>query len=273
MTDETVGWRPYLADLLISDHQTRGEPRLPPGGRGPLRSALERLLVNRPLLDEHIRFLQTALAGRFRHSELLPAGRAERLLERGVKALDDATLAALLLNPVALYALSEEIAERLPEAWLRAMEEEGKRLLASQGRAVPAFVPPPATRGAARERLADLPGCCWRFEVRPGDCTWWGVGGPERGRAAVEVSWQEGVGLRAQVSGFLRPGPGACLHVCWQTADGAVRAEGRAPAGADHLVLAGPGRAGPAAGDRLLLRCESRPPGAEGWGVGCEVKF
>jgi hypothetical protein len=273
MTDEAVGWRPFLADLLISDHQTGGEPRLPPGGRGPLRAALRRLLVNRPLLDEHIRFLQQALAGRFRHSELLPAAKAERLLERGVKALDDAALAALLLNPVALYALSEEVAERLPAAWLRAMEEEGKRLLASQGRGVPAFIPPPGVAGAARERGPAPPGRRWRFEVRAGECGWWGVGGPERGRAAVEVSWQEGVGLRVGVSGFLRPGPGAALHVRWQTAAGGLRAEGRAPVGAGSFVLAGPDRAGPSAGDRLLLRCESSVAGTEGWGVGCEVKF
>src|SRR5438105_3028280 len=138
MTDEAVGWRPYLADLLISEHQSGGGPRLPPGGRGPLRTALRRLLVNRPLLDEHVRFLHQALAGRSRHAEPLPAAEAERLLERGVPALDDAALAALLLNPVALYALSEEVAERLPAAWLPALEEEGRRLLASQGRGVPA---------------------------------------------------------------------------------------------------------------------------------------
>ena len=273
MTDEAVGWRPYLADLLISDHQTGGEPRLPPGGRGPLRAALERLLVNRPLLDEHIRFLQTALAGQFRHSELLPAAKAERLLERGVKALDDAALAALLLNPVGLYALSEEIAERLPAAWLRAMEDEGKRLLTSQGRTVPAFVPPPGARCAAPGREPAPSGRHWLFEVRPAECGWWGAGGPERGRAAVEVSWQDGEGLRARVSGFLRPGPGARLHVCWQTAGGAVRAEGWVHAGANRLVLPGPDCAGPGPGDRLLLRCESGPTGAEGWGVGCEVKF
>jgi hypothetical protein len=263
MTDEAVGWRPHLADLLISEHQTGGEPRLPAGGRGPLRAALERLLVHRPLLDEHIRYLQQALAARFRHCDLLPAAKAERLLARGVRGLDDATLAALLLNPVALYALSEEIAERLPPAWLRAMEDAGKRLLTAQGKTAPAFAPPPGVAGGAAGRR-------WRFAVRPAECTWWGVGGPERGRAAVEVGWQAG-GLRVRVSGFLRPGPGAVLHASWQSAEGAVRAEGRAPAGANGLVVAGP--AGPAAGDRLLLRCESRPSGAEGWGVGCEVRF
>jgi hypothetical protein len=268
MTDEAVGWRPYLADLLISEHQTGGEPRLPPGGRGPLRAALRRLLVNRPLLDEHVRFLHQALAGQFRHADLLPAGKAERLLERGVLGLDDATLAKLLLNPVALYALSEEVAERLPAAWLPALEEEGKRLLASQGRGVPAFVPPPGVGGAAQERGPAAADRRWRFEVRPAECGWWGSGGPERGPAAVEVSWEEGMGLRVRVSGFLRPGPGAGLHVRWQTAEGAARAEGWAPAGADGLTLPGPD--GPGAGDRLLLRCEA---GAEGWGVGCEVKL
>jgi hypothetical protein len=266
MTDEAVGWRPYLADLLISEHQTGGEPRLPPGGRGPLRAALRRLLVNRPLLDEHVRFLHQALAGQFRHRELLPAVQAEGLLEHGVKALDDGALAALLLNPVALHALSEDVAERLPAAWLPALEEEGRRLLASQGRAVPAFVAPAGVGGAAQGRgPADRR---WRFEVRPGECGWWGAGGPERGPAAVEVIWHEGVGLRVRVSGFLAPEPGAVLHVRWQTGEGAARAEGWAPAGADGLTLAGPD--GPGAGDRLLLRCEA---GAEGWGVGCEVKL
>jgi hypothetical protein len=270
MTDEAVGWRPHLADLLISEHQTAGEPRLPAGGRGPLRAALQRLLVDRPLLDEHIRYLQQALAGRFRHCDLLPAAKAERLLERGVKALDDATLAALLLNPVALYALSEEVTERMPPAWLRALEDAGRRLLAAQGKAAPAFAPPPGVAGATRAR-APAPAGRWHFEVRPAECTWWGVGGPERGRAAVEVGWQGG-GLRARVSGFLRPGAGAVLHVCWQAATGAVRAEGRAPAGANGLVLASSGP-GPVPGDRLLLRCEGGPGGAEGWGVGCEVRF
>ncbi len=265
MTDEAAGWRPYLADLLISEHQTGGEPRLPPGGGRPLRAALRRLLVNRPLLDDHVRFLHQSLAGQFRHAELLPADKAERLLGRGVAALDDAALAALLLNPAALYALSEEIAERMPAAWLPALEEEGRRLLASQGRAVPAFVPPPGVAGAARGRT--FAGRRWLFKVRPAECGWWG-GGRQRGRAAVEVSWHDGVGLRVRVSGFLRPGPGATLDVRWQTAEGAARAEGRAPAGGDGLTLVGP--EGPGAGDRLLLRCEA---GAEGWGVGCEVKL
>jgi hypothetical protein len=267
MTDEAVGWRPYLADLLISEHQTGGAPRLPPGGRGPLRAALRRLLVNRPLLDEHVRYLHQALAGQFRHREL-PAAKAERLMEHGVKALDDGALAALLLNPVALYALSEEVAERMPAAWLRPLEEEGRRLLASRGRAVPAFVAPPGVGGPAQEQRPAAAGRRWRFEVRPAECGWWGTGGPERGPAAVEVSWEEGVGLRVRVSGFLRPGPGAGLHVRWQTAAGAARAEGWAPAGADGLLLLAPD--GPGAGDRLLLRCEA---GAEGWGVGCEVKL
>lgn len=129
--------RNLLADLILSEHETRGNPCLPLGSGPSLRPIFTRVLVNRKDVLDHIRFLQKAFGRRFRHTELLPEDLQKAILARGLPALDDDSLAQLLLNPVALLSLHEAIDERMPSTWLGAMEENGRALLEENGLGVP----------------------------------------------------------------------------------------------------------------------------------------
>lgn len=239
--------RPLIADLIISDHEMAGSPVLPDESRGPLLHALEQLLVNGEILRAHIQRLQKVLGRRFRHVEPLPEDQEEAVLARGPDALDDATLARLLLNPIALHRLNDAISERMPDAWLPAMEEDGRQLQAAHGQAVPEFEPPALRRQALRR---------WRFDVDPAQCRW--VGEPlapdDRESALVRVTWQQPGYLRVRAKGFLRPRHGCRLWASWQSATGDVRAERCVIGPVDSVCLEIAGRQPPVPGDRLHLR-------------------
>jgi hypothetical protein len=126
-----------LDDLVISDRETAGRPVLPPGSREQVQEALEQALVNWQALQAHFGELQKRLGRQFRHSQPLTTEQAELIIMHGVGALDEAALAALALNPVALYSLYDEIDERMPESWWKAMERDGRGLLKEHGCRIP----------------------------------------------------------------------------------------------------------------------------------------
>lgn len=131
-----------MDELINSDNETNGKPILSAGTRPLLQEMLERALVNRELLAAHIRALQKKLGRKFRHTQALPEEQMKCVVKHGLGALDDALLAALALNPVALAGLHDEIDECLPEAWLEPMRRDGCLLLREHGRSTPSFEHP-----------------------------------------------------------------------------------------------------------------------------------
>src|SRR5262249_52346340 len=99
-----------------SEHESRGDPSLPPGSAVKFREVFALVLVNRKALLEHGRFLQKVFGRTFRHTELLSKGPEKKVLAGGLDAIDDSSLARLILNPVALLALFKAIDEKMPSA-------------------------------------------------------------------------------------------------------------------------------------------------------------
>ena len=87
-------------------------------------------------------FAAPAADERFRHRDMLDEARTGVLLDRGLAGLRDAdafpdgeakALGRLLLNPNALWDLSDAVGMAVPDSWLARMDEVGMRL-ADEGR-------------------------------------------------------------------------------------------------------------------------------------------
>src|SRR5205823_2103796 len=103
-------WQILLNDVI--ETQGAGTPGLPDGGRADALELLERALVNRDTLHALIRHLQKQIRpGGFRFTEPWDEARTEEILAGGLADLPDSRLAELLLNPVALRLLADEIDE------------------------------------------------------------------------------------------------------------------------------------------------------------------
>lgn len=162
MNGNTISSGPaWLADLRTADHESGGRPAVPPDRLDEAREWLAVILVDVPDgLVPHVRQLERFYRGRFRaplprallagagperpppdppfrHTGLLTAGQSTAVLGRGISALGDAilfpegeptALARLLLNPYALFDLSDMISYRLPVAWRDRLEASGRPL-------------------------------------------------------------------------------------------------------------------------------------------------
>jgi hypothetical protein len=153
--DTTV--RNLIADLFRSDKQTGGQPGLAPDQVEVARDYLEQLLLDvTDRLLQHVAGLEQLYQARFvaplprswrhgaappvqsppagfRHSAVLEEPLALAVLEGGVGQLPASDLARLLLNPCALWDLSDLISTVLPDYWLDRMNERGVQLARDSG--------------------------------------------------------------------------------------------------------------------------------------------
>jgi hypothetical protein len=153
--DTTV--RNLIADLFRSDEQTGGQPVLAPDQVEVARDYLEQLLLDvTGRLQQHVAGLEKLYQARFiaplprswrrgaappvqsppagfRHSAVLEEPLALAVLEGGVERLPASDLARLLLNPCALWDLSDLISTVLPDYWLDRMDERGVQLARDSG--------------------------------------------------------------------------------------------------------------------------------------------
>jgi hypothetical protein len=149
-------YRSLIVDLCRSDQETGGRPRLPVEQRERAWEHLTAVLV-----DTRVQIAQLALLEQFhqakfhppvprqvcpgedlppplapagfRHNQLLPEDKSSAVVERGPNALTDEELAALLLNPLALWDLADRIHSLLPEYWLPHLDRVGQELMAEYG--------------------------------------------------------------------------------------------------------------------------------------------
>lgn len=124
-----------LKRIIAADGAER--PVLPSSSRNCLCGYLTDLLVDGDLLRKHLVAIEQLHkdAGRvLRHKELLPDEVIDRILyveDMQLSALSDEELGSLLINPVALLILAEEVihAEEIPANLLAAFQRYGTSLL------------------------------------------------------------------------------------------------------------------------------------------------
>jgi hypothetical protein len=149
-----------VANLLASDEATQGRPQLPPETLELAREYLALLLMDVRVEKPHFKTLQehyrakfryplarcfwqgdprpaTEVAVGFRHNQFLAEQTAQAVAERGPGVLSADELAALLLNPYALWDLSDLIDELEPEFWRERMQQVGQALIDRHGLYIP----------------------------------------------------------------------------------------------------------------------------------------
>ncbi len=104
-----------------------------------LRSAIERILVNEVILNEHIH--EIVSSKKLPPLNNVPEDDAitEAILERGIAGIDDDTVISILLNPVGLFCLFEKIFDLVPDAWVEVIVRDGK-MLAREHRLSPPLI-------------------------------------------------------------------------------------------------------------------------------------
>jgi hypothetical protein len=148
--------RNLLTNLRLSDEETNGCPALPADQVERGRAWLARILIesepwvaHTKLLEklyrarfriplprvwtEGQRFVAADAARGFRHNQLLPEEEARTLAERGPGEYPPDKLARLLLNPLALWDVSDLINSLQPAYWLPRMEELGREYMERHG--------------------------------------------------------------------------------------------------------------------------------------------
>jgi hypothetical protein len=164
VTDQVPDAQRDLVEWLwISDSQTNGEPQLKPEQVDQAREYLEDLLMDVLPRLAHVRLLEKYYKAKFdpplprrlfpgenlpappppagfRHNQLLPPEVARAVAEQGPNAriddqpaLPDSELAKLLLNPLALWDVSDLIDTLLPRYWDARMDAIGRRYLEESG--------------------------------------------------------------------------------------------------------------------------------------------
>jgi hypothetical protein len=145
-----------LTQLHLSDEATNGHPVLPAEQVGLAREWLARVLLESDPWIAHVRQLEHCYQARFstplpriltewqpyirpdtaagfRHNQLLPEAEARSLAEKGPDDYPPDKLARLLLNPVALWDVSDLISTFLPDYWLPRMDELGRAYMEEHG--------------------------------------------------------------------------------------------------------------------------------------------
>lgn len=109
-TSHRVAFLASDLDALVVSLQTAGRPQLPAGGRCRIEQAAAFLIVNREALDDYA----VRLYERLPLETMLERPAFEEhdvVLDAGLAGLEEESLAALLLNPAAMYDLAETLAE------------------------------------------------------------------------------------------------------------------------------------------------------------------
>jgi hypothetical protein len=142
----TKDQRELLTNLYRSDEATQGRPHLPPEKVEQARDYLALLLVESRAEFAHVDLLQEfyrakfrsplsrwfwdggprprfEIAAAFRHNRFLPEEKARAVAEHGPRVLSADELAALLLNPYALWDIADLIRFSFPDYWLPRLQQ------------------------------------------------------------------------------------------------------------------------------------------------------
>jgi hypothetical protein len=161
-----------LITRLRHDDEKNGTATLSGEQVGQAREWLARIIVDSEALRAHLGLLQSLYPGSrfrgtlprrfwvegvpppraeapvgFRHNQPLEQEKALAIAQGGLVVVSDAELAALLLNPLALWDLSDLISFLHPASWRPRMKEAGRELMQRHG--LRATIPPPTTGTAS----------------------------------------------------------------------------------------------------------------------------
>jgi hypothetical protein len=140
----TMLWKNVFEALLQCDRHTGGHPILPAGSRELVQEMLTRMLVDRRALNDHVHTMQkyfhdARAKGQmttWHHDADLDEEVEQLVIRKGsdaFKELEENAVASLLLNYAALFDLSDQIATRLPNAWINRLAAHGQQLLKERG--------------------------------------------------------------------------------------------------------------------------------------------
>jgi hypothetical protein len=280
-------FRDILVNLLVSDHETIGEPIVPDDKISTVRDSLVFLILDADALGEHWRWLGAKDAKK-RHRSILPDDRFQNVLDGGLDVLGADELARLALNPVALSELADMVSEELPNAWLPRIQDAAAELVRRHGVTFDPVEPPDFDEGdttaddhellmmgSLDEGRPERPS--WKFTLSAEDCRW-EPGLPadlDEDVARVLVERDETTGsLTVSPEGFMGVGVLSEVEVAWTSDDGVLRATGRVVDNFVPVLLQPFDPAPPAAGDRLEITKRSRPTAASpGWAVHATLTF
>lgn len=152
---------------LIGAQRDRGLARFDDGAQFErVRETLERVLVSADALDAYLRTLDQACGGQFYYLEELPEAIVEQIVEVGLGQLEPEWLASIVLDPVWVRMLSDEISKRFPEAWWDAMHRDGERLRSELANPCPiaAALEPGSAVESSSSGASVVPPECLRIE-------------------------------------------------------------------------------------------------------------
>jgi hypothetical protein len=151
-------YRSLIDGLCALDDAMNGHPQVSEANRPQALACLERILVDLPALDEHIRRLQKQFGRTFRHQVLLPEELSKQIVSKGAGVLSNDELAVLFLNPIALRDLAFQIHEAPSNCWLERMSVVGRQVMQAEGIArKPRKVLVPASEEKAKPSLRNGP--------------------------------------------------------------------------------------------------------------------
>lgn len=231
-------WGFDIADIVATDHVTGGRPRVSDDERPIVISTLEAAALDSETKWALLRDVKRLCGDRFRHTQPRGSAWIERVMAEGLGVLDNEELALLLLNPVTLGRIEDELKLGIAgcEAWWKAMERVGAKLIENHGIEIPplpgtevkpesSVSPPPLfaavlQQGETAQRAQSR---STRIEVQPKDCIWQ-VGRPEIGSepAIIDIEPLPGGGFTIGLGGFLKPGPDVSARMTWNAPDGKV---------------------------------------------------
>lgn len=225
-----------IASLVI-DHRRRQDSGLesregmdlPQQRFDELAHYLNNIIADFDAIDEHVRYLQTALLRNWPSAKLDAAAR-RRFLDAGAASLNPDMLVGALLDPAELLLLHQLVDEEFPDFFAEALLDAANRDYADSGEPPlqsPTVVFPIGKGNQAQTTVltrspwpaAEPNGPIWHLSAD--DCQWKighpGLVGPDAPHATIkaeEWTFEDTVGITLRISGFLAPGHCARVEIC-----------------------------------------------------------
>jgi len=121
--------RNIIVDIIISDHQTKGNAYLPHQDKVELTNYLVHVLVNPATLKRHLQFLADM---NVKPNCAVDSETANLMLHEGLDNINKSAIAKLAIDKIALIFLHRQIDKLTPEKWIKAIEAEGVKKLVPQ---------------------------------------------------------------------------------------------------------------------------------------------
>jgi len=122
-----------LDRLVTAFRESGGIPVLPAEDLPLARSLLFRLIVDHETLEEYLARVRDSLSGDGLLPDVAYEAQCSQVVDRGLEAAEDTTVARILLDPPAVVNLHMAVDLETPEHWRQALAENGREILRQNG--------------------------------------------------------------------------------------------------------------------------------------------